>query len=181
MKVKITPNPEFDFTIMHMGGFDDTPTKQDKFKPLKFNNPVDRRKDGSEVPIEEELYTLNKKQKENQRKFEEWLKGFVQEHVDESHPYKKPLKLEAMVSVTMSSKRRKKVDLDNLVKAILDCLNGIVFEDDSQIVSLLASKNVIEDDFVPELSGIGIGIRILGEGKPPLNSIPLYHMEYVDE
>lgn len=34
----------------------------------------------------------------------------------------------------------KKPDLDNLVKFCLDCLNGIVFMDDSQIVSLNARK-----------------------------------------
>jgi Holliday junction resolvase RusA-like endonuclease len=34
----------------------------------------------------------------------------------------------------------KKPDIDNLTKFVLDCLNGIVFEDDSQIVDLCAKK-----------------------------------------
>lgn len=33
-----------------------------------------------------------------------------------------------------------KPDLDNLVKYYLDCMNGIVFADDKQIVELAASK-----------------------------------------
>ncbi len=34
----------------------------------------------------------------------------------------------------------KKPDIDNLVKFILDCANGVLFEDDKQIVELVASK-----------------------------------------
>jgi Holliday junction resolvase RusA-like endonuclease len=34
----------------------------------------------------------------------------------------------------------KKPDVDNCVKSVLDALNGIVWEDDAQIVSLLARK-----------------------------------------
>lgn len=34
----------------------------------------------------------------------------------------------------------KKPDLDNLEKFILDCLNGIAFDDDSQIVNMTSTK-----------------------------------------
>lgn len=34
----------------------------------------------------------------------------------------------------------KKPDIDNLVKSIMDALNGVAYEDDSQIVTLLAKK-----------------------------------------
>lgn len=34
----------------------------------------------------------------------------------------------------------KRPDLDNLVKFILDCANGILFKDDSSIISLTATK-----------------------------------------
>jgi Holliday junction resolvase RusA-like endonuclease len=34
----------------------------------------------------------------------------------------------------------KRPDLDNIVKAITDGMNGVVYEDDSQIVSLHATK-----------------------------------------
>jgi len=34
----------------------------------------------------------------------------------------------------------KKPDLDNLIKFVKDCANGIIWQDDSQVVSLVASK-----------------------------------------
>lgn len=43
-----------------------------------------------------------------------------------------------------SEKPAKKPDIDNLVKAILDGLNGTIFEDDSQVVQLSAAKTYAE-------------------------------------
>lgn len=37
-----------------------------------------------------------------------------------------------------------KPDLDNVAKAVLDSLNGLAFEDDSQVVSLLVTKQYAE-------------------------------------
>ena len=39
----------------------------------------------------------------------------------------------------------KKPDLDNLVKAVLDALNGVAFEDDSLISYIIASKVYAEE------------------------------------
>ena len=39
----------------------------------------------------------------------------------------------------------KKPDLDNLVKAVLDALNGVAFEDDSLISDINASKTYAEE------------------------------------
>ena len=38
----------------------------------------------------------------------------------------------------------KKPDLDNLIKSVLDALNGVAFEDDSQIMRISASKYYTE-------------------------------------
>ena len=43
---------------------------------------------------------------------------------------------------------RRRVDLDNLVKAVQDAANGLLFEDDSQIVRLEAEKTVGAEGFV---------------------------------
>lgn len=51
----------------------------------------------------------------------------------------------------------KKPDLDNLVKAVLDGLNGQAWEDDRQIVSLEAEKKYSETP--------GIIVRITGVGE----------------
>lgn len=40
-----------------------------------------------------------------------------------------------------------KPDIDNLSKMLLDCLNGIVFDDDAQVVEITAKKKYSEDPF----------------------------------
>lgn len=42
----------------------------------------------------------------------------------------------------------KKPDIDNLTKAVLDALNGIAYEDDAQIVSIVASKKYAAKPFL---------------------------------
>jgi Holliday junction resolvase RusA-like endonuclease len=39
-------------------------------------------------------------------------------------------------------------DLDNLCKAILDAMNGIIFDDDSAIVELKCKKLLAENDYI---------------------------------
>ena len=182
MKIKISTNPEFDFAIGNVGGFDDIPTKQDKFKPLSYSKAVLTHEDDSttEIPINS-LYQLSEKRRVSQAKFEDSLRELLREQADESHPYKKPQQLEVLIGVNMSTKRLKNVDIDNLAKCILDCLNGIIYEDDSQIASLTASKNVMEDNIVPQLSGVWIGVRKLSKTRPILNHVPLFVMEPIDE
>lgn len=43
------------------------------------------------------------------------------------------------------TKPAKKPDLDNIIKIVLDSLNGIAYKDDSQIVSLIAQKFYAEE------------------------------------
>lgn len=45
-------------------------------------------------------------------------------------------------------KHTKKPDIDNLVKAVLDALNDVAWEDDSQIVRVAAEKEYSEDPHV---------------------------------
>lgn len=47
-------------------------------------------------------------------------------------------------------------DIDNYLKAVLDAMNGVVFKDDGQIVSLTVSKAYADC----------AGVEILIEGKP---------------
>lgn len=77
--------------------------------------------------------------------------------------HEKPLKVEIdvfmQVPKTASKKRQqamlvhdirplKRPDIDNISKNILDSLNGIVYADDKQIVSLLVSKAYAEEDYI---------------------------------
>lgn len=47
--------------------------------------------------------------------------------------------------------RPSKPDLDNIVKSVLDGMNGIVFRDDVQVVSLRAKKHWCEGEELPRV------------------------------
>jgi Holliday junction resolvase RusA-like endonuclease len=51
-----------------------------------------------------------------------------------------------MLSVRFFRRTRQRCDIDNLVKAVQDALNGIAYVDDAQIVSLVAVKAVSPGD-----------------------------------
>lgn len=53
-------------------------------------------------------------------------------------PFAGPLR----VRLSFSRATARRCDLDNLAKLVLDALNGIAFVDDSQIVELVATKDV---------------------------------------
>lgn len=42
----------------------------------------------------------------------------------------------------------KKPDIDNIIKSIMDALNGLAYEDDSQIVQIHAIKEYVQEPFV---------------------------------
>ena len=64
----------------------------------------------------------------------------------------------------MPDNRMKKVDVDNLAKAVLDSMKGLVFIDDSQVVNLLVSKDVL---VVREIThGLLVGVRKISETRP---------------
>jgi crossover junction endodeoxyribonuclease RusA len=59
----------------------------------------------------------------------------------------------------------KKPDIDNLIKSVLDGLNGVAFKDDSQIVKLESEKIFADRD------GVDIYIQeIISEEKEPVTS-----------
>lgn len=66
------------------------------------------------------------------------------------HSRRKPLKVAVIVEVQFFFKKKRakkqvevkatRPDLDNLVKCVLDALNGLIFEDDGQVVGITADK-----------------------------------------
>ncbi|GAL77109.1 hypothetical protein JCM19275_1401 [Nonlabens ulvanivorans] len=182
MKVKQVYNPDFDFICGYIGGFDDVPTKQDKFKPIKQKTLFYKDEDGNEHQLEGEFYASNNKAKENLKKFEANFVECIDLMLTEDHPYKSPTQLEVVMNIKMSEKRLKSVDVDNLAKSVLDFMTGRVFEDDSQVSSLFVTKGVIKDELVPQLSGITIGLRILNEKESLLAGVSFYEfIEISDE
>lgn len=55
----------------------------------------------------------------------------------------KPVKIPVAVVLDVYIKR--KLDVDNIAKSILDGLNGIAYEDDDQVVALLVRKHLVKD------------------------------------
>ena len=177
MKVKLVYNPDFDFISGYIGGFDDVPTKQDKFKPITGKALFYRNENGEDIEFLEDVYILNNKAKEIIKLFESRFVGCIEKMITEEHPYKKPIQLEAVIKVKMSENRLKSVDVDNLAKCILDFMIGRVFEDDSQIRNLFITKEVIIDELVPQLSGVIVGLRILDNRPSLLSNLELYDFE----
>jgi len=167
MKVKQVFNPDFDYICGYIGGFDDIPTKQDKFKPIQQKVLYYKDEEGVEHILEGEFYISNNKAKENLKKFEDSFVACINNTIGDEHPYKYSNQVEVTMSIKMSEKRLKTVDVDNLAKSILDFMKGRVFEDDSQVQSLFVIKEVIIDELIPQLSGIIVGVRLL-DNKPSL-------------
>jgi Holliday junction resolvase RusA-like endonuclease len=65
-------------------------------------------------------------------------------------------KLFIAIQVLGSEKYFRAVDIDNLVKFLLDCMKGIIYKDDKQVHSLLADKTPASSN------GFKIGIKVLG-------------------
>jgi crossover junction endodeoxyribonuclease RusA len=54
-----------------------------------------------------------------------------------------------LVTVDFFFENKAKRDLDNYLKALLDCMSGVVWTDDSQIWRLVLQKHIALDDEVP--------------------------------
>jgi Holliday junction resolvase RusA-like endonuclease len=139
-KIKWHPNPIIDITLIIP--LIEIPTKQEKFKPL-FRN----------------IYL--KKNIDKNKQFE----NFIRQKLDSEREKDWPLKeqIEVFVQVTAKKSRYKTVDIDNLLKSIFDCLNGIVYKDDSQIIQVVARK-LIGDD-IPTGNSLVIAIRKVKDSR----------------
>ena len=88
-----------------------------------------------------------------------------------------PTKVEVILAFNIKSNRFFEVDIDNLSKNILDCMKGLVFDDDSQVVNLLAMKNAHPFD----INGLMIGVnQVDNENKSWFQTIKLFYMEEAD-
>jgi|SRR5680860_16988 len=139
-------NPKVEILFAFYGG-KPIITKQDKYKPLKilgfnFKNLYQKINDKDSVAETKQLVAENAT-----KAFRE--KGII----------KKPSEVEVLLSFSVKGKRFNQVDIDNLTKTVLDGLNGIAFEDDSQVTSLIVNKHIHE----MKIDALFIGVTELNE------------------
>ncbi len=84
-----------------------------------------------------------KNRKERYRPFVEALRKQVELlGRDADMPYQE--RLNVLISINGPREYVQRVDLDNMVKTLLDCVKGILFVDDKQVFHIEASKHVQE-------------------------------------
>ncbi len=108
-------------------------------------------------PVEGGLY--ERKNKTSAITFIAKIKQILEDGKKDNWPYKQNLMICIGVSGTKSLYGDR--DIDNMVKPILDALKGIVFNDDSQVHLLIASKHIWDKN----LKGFMVGLRVLEEGR----------------
>ena len=144
-------NPKVDVLF---GFFGDAPipTKQDKFKPIGV---IKINEDGSEEILNN--FYVKKPNEKAINEFNLYIQELAKENFQENDKILRPNEVEVILSFTITERRYKIVDVDNLAKAVLDSLNNIAFEDDSQVVSLICSKHI----HPLKVNGLFIGITKL--------------------
>ncbi|WP_017258477.1 RusA family crossover junction endodeoxyribonuclease [Pedobacter arcticus] len=164
---RLEKNPKVD-VLIRIYDLPPVPTKQDAYKPL---NAWQVNKDGTEQ-ILNNIYS-RKPNNNTIKDFHTLLSKIAKEHFPEGQIFKKPSHVEVIISISVTEKRFKSVDVDNLAKTVLDGLNNIAFEDDSQVVSLICNKHI----HPTKKNGILIGItKLTNENQGFIGDITLYNM-----
>lgn len=153
--VKFYGNPKIDFLFGLYGG-KPIPTKQDKFAPIEV---IQINEDG----VEEKLnnFYVKKPDIDSVIEFNKSIKDVANKIFNNENIIRKPNEIEVVISISVTEKRFKEVDVDNLSKCVLDSLNKIAYEDDSQVSSLICNKHIHE----MKLNAIFIGITKLTEKR----------------
>ena len=151
-------NPNIDYLFGYFGNEPIT-TKQDKFVPIDV---IEIDENGNEN-ILKDFYVKNPSHNTS-KKFKDLITSLATDVFKNKEIIKRPQLIEVYLSITMSEKRFKQVDVDNLAKSVLDCFTDIIYEDDSQISNLIVNKRV----HPMKVDSIMIGITMLNENRKGL-------------
>ena len=173
MKVKLKPHSDLDFFAL-IGG-SSIPTKHDWFIETTGEFYI---KEGGIYKIPKDVLLYKKKEDSaNYKTFKAELSAeFGKALANSSNfPIGKEINLEVIIHVTITDiKRLKDVDVDNLAKGVLDCMNGAVYEDDRQVFNLLISKDISEYE-----DSVMIGVRKIDNNNSWFKDIYLAELEHV--
>jgi Holliday junction resolvase RusA-like endonuclease len=134
--VTFRQNPEIDFLFGYFGNLI-VPTKQDGFKPIDL---IETNENGEETVLKN--FYLKNPETSSVIKFREYIQGIAKEKISKNNRINKPHNVQVHLSISITEKRYYEVDVDNLAKTVLDSLNKIAFEDDSQVSSLIVEKHI---------------------------------------
>ena len=157
MKKTYRQNPNIDLLFGFFG--EPIPTKKEDFKPIQA---ISIDENGVEVLLND-LY-LKKPNKQSVLNFENKIRQMLTTTYSYFTKIESPRHVEIVISISTNKKRFFEVDVDNLSKTVLDSLTGYVFEDDSQVVNLIAQKYIDKND----TNGILIGVTELTEKRKGL-------------
>lgn len=129
-------NPKIDHFFGYFGNLE-VPTKQGGFKPVEM---IETKENGVEEIINK--FYVRKPDTQSVTNFKQYIENLTKTKFNEINRINKPYDVEVLLSISMTEKRYKVVDVDNLAKAVLDSLKTIAFEDDSQISSLIVQKHI---------------------------------------
>ena len=152
-------NPKVDYLFGYLGG-KPIPSHQDKYKPIELIGVTE---DGEEE-ILDNVYIKNPA-KNAVSEFQEKIRQDAEKIFGENGRIDTPTEIEVILSISVTERRFKEVDVDNLAKTVLDGLKGAAFEDDSQVASLIVSKHV----HPMKINGIFIGITELNANNQGFN------------
>lgn len=148
-------NPKIDFLFGLYGG-KPIPTKQDKFAPIEVTQINEN---GEEEKLNN--FYVKKPDIDSVIEFNKNIQDVARKIFNKENIIKKPNEVEVIISISVTEKRFKEVDVDNLSKCVLDSLNQIAFDDDSQVSSLICNKHIHS----MKLNAIFIGITKLSENR----------------
>jgi Holliday junction resolvase RusA-like endonuclease len=113
--------------------------------------------------------TSQTKDKEKIIEFKERVNKLLDSAKIKSWPHKGRLII--TVEIKGSKNYINRIDIDNVLKLLLDIFKKKVFVDDKQIFSIMASKIIIENHEGMELHGFLVGLRLLADDEKN-NCIP---------
>lgn len=118
--------------------------------------------------------TRQTKNKEVKEKFKKQVIELLAFAKNDKWPYKS--RVIVNVEIKGSESYIKRIDVDNVIKLLLDILKKRVFVDDNQVFSVMASKTIVEKHEGKEIHGFMFGLRLLNDNERNFCIPDLYSM-----